>query len=69
MLRKFTESLAGLFLLVSAIAPVVSAQSERIEVAPGVYFQSADGLVSTRPATSRRPPATKRSGRIVGGTE
>ena len=67
MLRKLTELLAGLFLLVLAIAPVSSAESERIEVAPGVYFQSADGLVSSRPEARQIPAA--RSGRIVGGTE
>ena len=67
MLRKLTELLAGLFLLVLAIAPVSSAESERIEVAPGVYFQSADGLVSSRPEAGQIPAA--RSGRIVGGTE
>ena len=67
MLRKFTELLAGLFLLVLAIAPVSSAESERIEVAPGVYFQSADGLTSSRPEARQIPAA--RSGRIVGGTE
>ena len=69
MLREFTELLAGLFLLALVITPVVSAESERIEVAPGVYFQSADGLVASRPATSRRPSAANRSVRIVGGTE
>jgi secreted trypsin-like serine protease len=67
MIRKFTELLAGLFLLVSAVAPVSSAESERIEVAPGVYFQSADGLVSSSPEARQIPAA--RSGRIVGGTE